>query len=54
MANSDVAFLEAQAQNPLVLIHNDLRRIEIILRQGLNVPDEASSLTEQPKPTIIS
>lgn len=54
MANSDVAFLQGEAQNPLILIHNDLRRIEILLRQGFNLPDEASSLTEQPKPTIIS
>lgn len=54
MANSDEAFLLAKQQSPLDAIHKQLRIIAILLREGFNLPDEDSSLTQQPNPTITS
>lgn len=54
MANSDDAFLLANQQSPLDAIHKELRIIALLLREGFNLPDEDSSLTQQHNPTIIS
>lgn len=54
MANSDLLFIQSQAQNPETHIIDQLRIIAVLLREGFGLPDEDSSLTKQPNPTIIS
>jgi hypothetical protein len=51
MANSDLAYLQAQTPNPLEQIHKELRIIAMLLREGFNLKDEDSSLSEQSAPT---
>jgi hypothetical protein len=51
MANSDTAYLQSSPPNPLVDIHKELRIIAMLLREGFNLKDEDSSLSEQSVPT---
>lgn len=54
MTNSDDLFFLQEIQSPLDAIHKELRIIAILLREGLGIPDEDSSLTQKTPPTIIS
>lgn len=54
MANSDLAYLQSQNPGPLESIHKELRIIAMLLRQGFNLPDEDSSLQEQPRDATIT
>lgn len=50
MANSDNTVLLINPQDPQAAILQQLCIITLLLRQGFNIPDEDSSLSQQPNP----
>lgn len=50
--NSDDAFLLAIPQDSAAYILKQLQVITIILREGLNIPDETSQISQQPVPFL--
>lgn len=52
MANSDTSFLLDQPQDSAAHILKQLRIIAMLLREGFGLPDEDSSLSQQPAPTL--
>jgi len=51
-SNSDTAFLLDIPQDSAAAILKELRIIAMLLREGFNLPDEDSSLSQQPVPAL--
>lgn len=54
MSNSDDKNLLDTPQDSNAILAEKLDIIIILLREGFNIPDENSSLKNQPKPILIS